>query len=84
MTGPDQTRQLIDEPRYRLRREVFDALAAQKQAPTINSQVTLTGVPRASLVRIRGGETPSMRNAGRIASALGVEIHVLFERVADR
>lgn len=80
MTEPVQAQRLTDEPSFRLRRDVFEALAAKRGADTIDQQADLTGVSRASLVRIRGGKSPSLRNAARIAQALGVEIHVLFKQ----
>lgn len=68
---------------FRLRREVFESLAESRGATTVNDQVRLTGVPRATLWRIRNGEAPSLASAVKIADALGVPMSALFERVRD-
>lgn len=68
---------------YRLRRGVYDDLIRQRGATTINEQVRLTGVTRATLYRILGGSHPSFASAMKISDALGVQLNVLFERVED-
>ncbi|TDE03426.1 helix-turn-helix domain-containing protein [Jiangella asiatica] len=68
---------------FRLRREVYDRLVEAKGAGTVEQQVRLTGVARATLFRIRGGDPPSLTSAVKIADALGVPLNALFERVKD-
>lgn len=71
----------MDDTRIQLRRGVYDELVATKGAETITAQVKLTGISRATLWRLRRGDSPSLPSAIRIADALGVPVDYLFERV---
>lgn len=68
--------------KYRLRRDVFDSLMAERDAKRVTDQVRLTGVPQRTLERIRGGGCPSFATATQISDALGVPLKALFQRDA--
>lgn len=71
------------ETEIRLRRDVFDALMAERNAKTVNEQVVLLGLSRATYHRIRRGDTPSLSTAMKMADALGVPFTALFERTSE-
>lgn len=66
----------------RLRVGVYDALAAAKGYRTVESQAAWHGLARSSMFRLRGGDTPRLDTAMRIAADLGVAVEVIWERVA--
>lgn len=74
-------RGLMDDTRIRLRTDIYDQAVAAKGVKSINEQVSLTGISRSTLWRIRRGESPNLVSAIRISDALGVPLQVLFERV---
>ena len=73
------TIQRVNDTRIRLRRDIYDALVAQRGAKTMIEQVRLTGIPRRTLYRILNGSQPNAMNAMRIARALDQPVDVLFE-----
>ncbi|MDG4798948.1 helix-turn-helix transcriptional regulator [Micromonospora sp. WMMD980] len=62
----------------RLRTDVFDRLATSL-ADTEQDRANLLGLDRATLWRIRKGQTPTLRVAMRIAESLGSTVDELFE-----
>lgn len=66
----------------RLRRDIYDALVAERGADTVTAQAILTGVPRRTLHRVLAGGPPTVSTAYRMADALSVSPTVLFEEVA--
>ncbi len=72
---------LASESQYRLRRDLYDKLMARRGASTVDQQVEITGLPRATLYRIRQGSSPSLATAMAVADALGVTVETAFERV---
>jgi DNA-binding XRE family transcriptional regulator len=74
---------VTDDAKVRLRRDVYEALVAERGAVSVAEQVDLIGLPRKTLYRIRRGDAPSLASAMKIADALGVPMSALFERVQD-
>jgi DNA-binding XRE family transcriptional regulator len=74
---------VTDDAKVRLRRDVYEALAAKRGAESVAEQVALIGLPRKTLYRIRRGDNPSMASAVKIAAALGSSVDALFERIED-
>lgn len=73
----------MDETRIRVRRVVLEDLLAERRATTVEDQIRLFGISRATVYRIRRGDVPSLRTAIRIAKALNVPMAVLFEIVEE-
>lgn len=67
--------------KIRLRRDVYDALVAERGATAVADQMRLTGLQRKTLYRIRRGDNPSLASAMKMAESLGVPVPALFERV---
>jgi len=80
MDGPLITDRRATDGRLRLRREVFDALAAKRGAETVVAQAELTGVPRRTLYNLFAGTEPSLATASKLALALGCRVGDLFEQ----
>ncbi|NED96482.1 helix-turn-helix transcriptional regulator [Phytoactinopolyspora alkaliphila] len=73
---------MVDSP-IRLRRDVYDALVAERGATTVAEQAKLTGIPERTLYRIRRGEAVSITSAMRLAGVLDVRLTALFERIKE-
>lgn len=66
----------------RLRTGVHDALARSHGLVQATHQAAAYGIHRATLVRIKGGQEPSLAVAMRMAGVLGTPVEALFERAA--
>lgn len=66
----------------RLRTDVFDTRAAELGAETRGDQARLCDMDRTNLIRIRGGQTPSLELAMHMAARLDLTVEELFEVAA--
>lgn len=73
------------DAKVRLRLEVYDALAAQKEIKTVVAQAKLHGIGRQHMFEIRSGRRlPSLSLAMRMATDMGTTVDALFERAVAR
>lgn len=78
-TPPPQT-----DAKVRLRLEVYDALAAQREVTAVVAQARLHGIGRQHMFDIRSGRSlPSLPLAMRMATDMGTTVDALFERVSS-
>ncbi|WP_416902717.1 hypothetical protein [Micromonospora echinospora] len=72
------------DAKIRLRLEVYDALAAQRNVKRVVAQARLHGIGRQHMFDIRAGRhLPSLPLAMRMANDLGTTVDALFEKVAE-
>lgn len=78
---PDATTAGGDSRILRLRRDVYDRLAAAKGCNTADQQAQLHGLHRSTLFRWRRGDSgPLLATAVRIARDLDASVEELFEQ----
>ncbi|MFV2094866.1 hypothetical protein ACFHW1_05155 [Micromonospora sp. LOL_014] len=71
------------DAKIRLRLEVYDALANQKNVRHVVAQARLHGIGRQHMFNIRAGRhLPSLPLAMRMAADMGTTVDALFEQVA--
>ncbi|MGX4657064.1 hypothetical protein ACWCHM_25945 [Micromonospora sp. SCSIO 07396] len=72
------------DAKIRLRLEVYDALAAQRNVRKVVAQARLHGIGRQHMFDIRSGRhLPGLPLAMRMASDMGTTVEALFERVPE-
>lgn len=67
----------------RLNVDLFDRLMARLGATSPQERAALLGIDRATYYRWRGGKTPDLGTAMRVANQLGTRVDKLWQRESE-